>query len=68
MYLKISINPKKLMESPIIFSSFIGEGEKIKNIEVINQNTLLILIDDGNNIKGAIYDINSSQITTFIEE
>ena len=67
MYLKISttgINPK---DSPIIFSAQLDIDEKIKNIQVLDNNKLLILIESNESIKGAIYDVDNNQIIRFID-
>ena len=67
MYLKISTTGKNSLDSPIIFSSQLSNDEKIKNIEVLNKNKLLILIEKNEIIKGAIYDVNNNQIIRFID-
>ena len=67
MYLKISIPSKNLVNSTIIFSSKLTDGEKIKNIEVLDKDKLLILIETNNKIKSAIYDVNKNQIIRIIE-
>ena len=67
MYLKISTTGKKLLDSTIIFSSQLSNDEKIKNIEVLNKNKLLILIEKNEMIKGAIYDVNNNKIIRFID-
>ena len=66
MYLKISTTGKNLLDSTIIFSSQLDDDEKIKNIEVLDKNKLLIIIDKNDMIKGAIYDIDNNQIIRFI--
>ncbi len=67
MYLKISIPSKNLVNSTIIFSSKLTDGEKIKNIEVLDKDKLLILIETNDKIKSAIYDVNKNQIIRIIE-
>ena len=67
MYLKISTSGNNLLDSKIIFSSQLADDEKIKNIEVLDKNKLLILIDKNDMIKGAIYDIDNNQIIRFID-
>ena len=67
MYLKISITGKNLSDSVIIFSSQLNVDEKIKNIEVLDKNKLLILIEKNKMIKGAIYDVDNNQIIRFID-
>ena len=67
MYLKISTTGKNLLDSTIIFSSQLDNDEKIKNIEVLDKNKLLILIEKNDMIKGAIYDVDNNQIIRFID-
>jgi len=67
MYLKISIPSKNLINSTIIFSSKLTDGEKIKNIEVLDKDKLLILIETNDKVKSAIYDVNKNQIIRIIE-
>ena len=67
MYLKISKSSNNLINTPYIFSTKLNNNEKILNIEVIDKNKLLILIESADNIKGAIYDIESNEIIRFIE-
>ena len=67
MYLKISTTGTNLLDSTIIFSSQLDSDEKIKNIEVLDKNKLLILIESNERIKGAIYDVDNNQIIRFID-
>ena len=67
MYLKISKSSNNLINTPYIFSTKLNNNEKILNIEVIDKNKLLILIENADNIKGAIYDIENNKIISFIE-
>jgi len=67
MYLKISIPSKNLINSTIIFSFKLTDGEKIKNIEVLDKDKLLILIETSDKVKSAIYDVNKNQIIRIIE-
>ena len=67
MYLKISTTGTNLLDSAIIFSSQLASDEKIKNIEVLDKNKLLILIESNDKIKGAIYDVDNNQIIRFID-
>ena len=67
MYLKISIPSKNLINSTIIFSFNLTDGEKIKNIEVLDKDKLLILIETNDKVKSAIYDVNKNQIIRIIE-
>jgi len=67
MYLKISIPSKNLADSAIIFSTKLTDVEKIKNIDVLDKDKLLILIESNDQLKGAIYDVNNNQIIRIIE-
>ena len=67
MYLKISKSSNNLINTSYIFSTKLNNNEKILNIEVIDKNKLLILIESTDNIKGAIYDIKSNKIISFVE-
>lgn len=67
MYLKISIPSKNLVNPNIIFSFKLTDGEKIKNIEVLDKDKLLILIETNDKVKSAIYDVNKNQIIRIIE-
>jgi hypothetical protein len=66
MYSKISNSSKNLNNSSLIFSANLTENEKIKNIEILDKNKLLILIDSNKVIKAAIYDINKNKIIKII--
>ena len=66
MYLKISITSNNSLNSPINFSSNLGEDEKITNIEVIDKNRLLIIILGKQGLKGAVYDLKNNQIISYI--
>lgn len=68
MYLKISTLDKNTNDPPFVFSPNIEENEKIKNIEVIDNNKLLILIENNSGIKGLIYDIKKQKIITLIKK
>lgn len=67
MYQRISISDKNLKNIPMIFSTNLKEGEKIKNIEVIDQNKLLIVIQSDESIRGVIYNIQDNQIISLIQ-
>ena len=62
MYSKISISNKKPSNELVNFSANLLPNEKIKNIEVINNDKLLILIENDENIFGLIYDLNDNKI------
>jgi len=67
MYLKISISDMNLVKSATIYSNILMQDEKIKNIEVIDNKRLLIVIESKDNIKGAIYNIENNQVITLID-
>ena len=66
MYLKISIPSYNLEKSSYIYSLKLDKNEKIKNIEVIDKDNLLIVIDQGDDIKGSIYNIKENEVIRFI--
>ena len=68
MYSKISMNDNKIAILPVSFSANLNSNETIKNIEVINNTTLLILIESGKNNIGLIYDLNKNEIITKINK
>ena len=68
MYLKISIPTENSSNSSFVPLINLEDGEKIKNIEVIDENKLLILIENNNNINGKIYDIKKNKIIRVISE
>ena len=68
MYLKISISGDNLIKHSNIFSSNLLKDEKIKNIEVMDDENLLILIENGEDVKGAIYNVKKNQIIRFIDK
>ncbi len=67
MYLKISTKDIKLSNSTFVFSANLEDNEKIKNIEVLDKNKILILIERNELLIGAIYDSDKNQIIRFIE-
>lgn len=67
MYLKISTSPINLSDSSSMFSANLSDSEKIKNIEVLSKDKLLILIENNEILKGAIYDINKNKIIRLID-
>ena len=68
MYLKISSSSYNQEKSSYLFSSNLLKDEKIKNIEVINKDHILILIDKGDHVKGAIYSLKKNEIIRFIDQ
>ena len=67
MYSKISISSNNLVKSIDFFSSNLLKDEKIKNIETIDKEHLLILITKGEDVRGAIYNFKKNQIIRFID-
>tara|TARA_B110000196_G_C20974210_1_gene580231 strand:+ start:420 stop:707 length:288 start_codon:yes stop_codon:yes gene_type:complete len=68
MYSKLSTIDNKNFNLQMDFSLELNSGQSIKNIEVLDKNTLLILIQGKKTIKGAIYDINKNEIVRYIEK
>ena len=68
MYLKISTTPKKFSAPANFFSANLKKDEKIKDIKVIDKHRLLVLIEDSDDIKGAIYDIELNNFIQIIEK
>ena len=68
MYFKISTSANNIEELPTLFSAKLLKNENIKNIEVLDKNTLLILIEKEGNIRGVIYDIKKNQIMNLIDK
>tara|TARA_Y100000590_G_C15017587_1_gene750076 strand:- start:2 stop:289 length:288 start_codon:yes stop_codon:yes gene_type:complete len=68
MYLKISTNSKNQDGKLANFHVQLSANEKIKDIEVIDKNRLLLTIESGDNLKGAIYDINNNKITGYVQK
>ena len=66
MYLKISKSPNILSKSLDNFSLNLKKEEKIKNMEVIDNENILILIDYKGKIKGYVYNYRKNQIIRFI--
>ena len=62
MYLKISISNNNFSPLSKHFSINLTVDEKIKNIEVLNKENLLILIESDEKITGAIYNIDDNEI------
>ena len=67
MYLKISASRDVISSTIDNFYYNLSKNEKIKNIEVIDEDNLLILIDKGDDLRGAIYNINKNKIIRFID-
>ena len=67
MYLKMSKSNNNLTKSIDFFSSGLLNDEKIRDFEVIDKENILILIDKGEDVKAAIYNINKNKIIRFID-
>ena len=68
MYLKISTSSQNIENSPVYYSLKLKEDEKIKNIEVLDKNRILVVIENSDNIKGVLYNINTNKVISFIEK
>ena len=62
----MSVSRVNITDKTINFSNQLIDEEKIKNIEVINKNMLLIIIEENQEIKGIIYDIKANKINRII--
>ena len=67
MYSKISTSENNISNLSINLSLDLESYEKIKNIEVLNKDKLLILIESDDKIRGIIYDINKNIIIGSID-
>ena len=68
MYSKISmISEEKINDSKRI-SLNLEESEEIIDMKVINENSLLIIINNSGNLKGVIYNVKQHKISEFIEK
>ena len=67
MYSKISISQKSISNLSINLSEYMTDNEKVKNIKVINDEKLLILIENKGELKGLVYDVNKNQIIRIIK-
>jgi len=62
MYLKISTSDINSSNSSLYFSTLLIDKEKIKNIEVIDNKNILILIEGNNKMRGLIYNISDNKV------
>ena len=67
MYSKISTSENNISNLSTNLSLDLESYEKIKNIEVLNKDKLLILIESDDKIRGIIYDINNNIIIGSID-
>ncbi len=68
MYLKISTKDNNFSKSEINFSAKLKDSERIKNIEVLDKNKILILIEKNDLLRGAIYDTEKNEFIRFIDK
>ena len=68
MYLKISTSTQNIENSAVYYSLELKEDEKIKNIEVLDKNRILVVVENSDNIKGVLYNINTNKVISFIEK
>ena len=68
MYLKISTTSNSFKKLPEHYSVKLLKNEKIKNIEVIDSKSILILIDRGEDVRGLVYDIEKNNIIRLIDK
>ena len=68
MYLKISTKDNNFPKSEINFSANLKDSERIKNIEVLGKNKILILIENNDLLRGAIYDTEKNEFIRFIDK
>ena len=62
IYIKSSLKTSKKDNLNQNISLLLNNNQKIKDIQVINEQTILVTIIDGNEIKGIIYDIKNQQL------
>ena len=68
MYLKISLKSKPINSNLERIYLKLSNEEKIVDIEVIDNNKLLLIIENTDNLKRAIYDIEENMLLEFIEK
>tara|TARA_B110000116_G_scaffold240255_1_gene228194 strand:- start:262 stop:549 length:288 start_codon:yes stop_codon:yes gene_type:complete len=68
VYMKITTSTNNITEAIKFFSADLAEGERIKDIQVLDDDRLLILIEKNQNIKGAIYNISKNSIIRTIDK
>ena len=62
IYIKISPKASKNSSLDKIFSLSLMQNQEIKNIQVINNSRILIIIDSDDEIQGLIFDIEDQKI------
>ncbi len=68
MYLKISKNQNAFDVDPKEISLNLSNNDEIIEINVIDHEKLLIVINQEDKLKAAIYNIKMQKITEFIEK
>ena len=68
MYLKISLKSKPINSNLERIYLKLSNEEKIVDIEVLDNNKLLLIIENTDNLKRAIYDIEENMLLEFIEK
>ena len=66
--MKITTSANNITEAIKFFSADLAVDERIKDIQVLDDERLLILIEKNQNIKGAIYNINKNSIIRTIDK
>ena len=65
--MKTTTSANNITEAINIFSADLAGDERIKDIRVLDDDRLLILIEKNQNTKGAIYSINKNAIIRKID-
>lgn len=68
MYIKISSKALNNYNIDEIISMSLTQNQKIKEIQVIDNNRILIIIEDDNEIQGIIFNIDTQEIIHRIEK
>ena len=68
MYIKISSKTLNNHNIDEIISMSLTQNQKIKEIQVIDNNRILIIIEDDNEIQGIIFNIDTQEIIHRIEK
>ena len=68
MYIKISSKTLNNHNIDKIISMSLTQNQKIKEIQVIDNNRILITIEDDNEIQGIIFNIDTQEIIYRVEK
>ena len=68
MYIKISSKTLNNHNIDEIISMSLTQNQKIKEIQVIDNNRILITIEDDNEIQGIIFNIDTQEIIYRVEK